>query len=69
MEEELSLDNILGAEEIENLFVEDEDTQAALEALAEDGREHEGLDRAVHQMPLGETQEVGHRDGLRGQQE
>lgn len=27
MEEELSLDNILGAEEIENLFVEDEDTQ------------------------------------------
>jgi hypothetical protein len=26
MEEELSLDNILGAEEIENLFVEDEDT-------------------------------------------
>ena len=27
MEEELSLDNILGADEIENLFVEDEDTQ------------------------------------------
>lgn len=27
MEEELSLDNILGAEEIENLFVEDENTQ------------------------------------------
>ena len=27
MEEELSLDNILGAEEIENLFVEDEDIQ------------------------------------------
>ena len=27
MEEELSLDNILEAEEIENLFVEDEDTQ------------------------------------------
>ena len=27
MEEELSLDNILGAEEIENLFVEDEDMQ------------------------------------------
>lgn len=27
MEEELSLDNILGAEEIESLFVEDEDTQ------------------------------------------
>ena len=27
MEEELSLDNILGAEEIENLFVEDESTQ------------------------------------------
>lgn len=27
MEEELSLDNILGAEEIDNLFVEDEDTQ------------------------------------------
>lgn len=29
MEEELSLDNILGAEEIENLFVEDEDTPPA----------------------------------------
>ena len=29
MEEELSLDNILGAEEIENLFVEDEDTPSA----------------------------------------
>ena len=27
MEEELSLDNILGAEEIENLFVDDEETQ------------------------------------------
>lgn len=27
MEEELSLDNILGADEIDNLFVEDEDTQ------------------------------------------
>ena len=27
MEEELSLDNILGAEEIENLFIEDESTQ------------------------------------------
>lgn len=29
MEEELNLDNILGAEEIENLFVEDEDTPPA----------------------------------------
>ena len=29
MEEELSLDNILGAEEIENLFVEDDETQDA----------------------------------------
>ena len=27
MEEELSLDNILGADEIENLFVDDEETQ------------------------------------------
>ena len=30
MEEELSLDNILGAEEIENLFVEDGETQDTL---------------------------------------
>ena len=27
MEEELSLDNILGAEEIDNLFTEDDETQ------------------------------------------
>ena len=35
MEEELSLDNILGAEEIENLFVEDDETQDAPPANGE----------------------------------
>ena len=35
MEEELSLDNILGADEIENLFVDDEETQETLPANEE----------------------------------
>ena len=35
MEEELSLDNILGAEEIENLFVEDDETQGTSPANGE----------------------------------
>ena len=35
MEEELSLDNILGAEEIENLFVEDDETQGTPPANGE----------------------------------
>lgn len=41
MEEELSLDNILGAEEIESLFVEDEDTQDAPPANGEPPKKEE----------------------------
>lgn len=41
MEEELSLDNILGAEEIENLFVEDEDTQDTPPANGEPSKKEE----------------------------
>ena len=41
MEEELSLDNILGAEEIENLFVEDEDTQDTPSANGEPPKKEE----------------------------
>lgn len=45
MEEELSLDNILGAEEIENLFVEDEDTQETPPANGEPPERGEELDK------------------------
>lgn len=45
MEEELSLDNILGAEEIENLFVEDEDTQETPPANEEPPEREEELDK------------------------
>lgn len=45
MEEELSLDNILGAEEIENLFVEDEDTQETPPANGEPPEREEELDK------------------------
>lgn len=41
MEEELSLDNILGAEEIENLFVEDKDTQDTPPANGEPPKKEE----------------------------
>ena len=41
MEEELSLDNILGAEEIENLFVEDGETQGTPPANGEPPKEEE----------------------------
>ena len=41
MEEELSLDNILGAEEIENLFVEDVDTQDTPPANGEPPKKEE----------------------------
>ena len=41
MEEELSLDNILGAEEIENLFVEDGETQDTPPANGEPPKEEE----------------------------
>lgn len=45
MEEELSLDNILGAEEIENLFVEDEDTQETPPANGEPPEREKELDK------------------------
>lgn len=41
MEEELSLDNILGAEEIENLFVEDDETQDTSPANEEPPKKEE----------------------------
>lgn len=41
MEEELSLDNILGAKEIENLFVEDDETQDTPPANGEPPKEEE----------------------------
>ena len=41
MEEELSLDNILGAEEIENLFVEDDETQDTPPANGETPKKEE----------------------------
>ena len=41
MEEELSLDNILGADEIENLFVEDDETQDAPPANGEPPKKEE----------------------------
>ena len=41
MEEELSLDNILGAEEIENLFVEDDETQDTSPANGEPPKKEE----------------------------
>ena len=41
MEEELSLDNILGAEEIENLFVEDDETQGTPPVNEEPPRKEE----------------------------
>ena len=41
MEEELSLDNILGAEEIENLFVEDDETQDTPPTNGEPPKEEE----------------------------
>ena len=41
MEEELSLDNILGAEEIENLFVEDGETQDTPPANGEPPKKEE----------------------------
>ena len=41
MEEELSLDNILGAEEIENLFVEDDETQGTPPANGEPSKKEE----------------------------
>ena len=74
------LDQGLGRLPVE--VVEDQDAQAALEALAEDGRDDEGLDRAVDDLHIRtemvleeqrnvavEEQEVRHGNGLRRQQE
>lgn len=59
MEEELSLDNILGAEEIENLFVEDEDTQDTPPANREPPKKEEEPDNDKE-----ETTEVVDVDNL-----
>lgn len=59
MEEELSLDNILGAEEIENLFVEDEDTQDTPPANGEPPKKEEKPDKDKE-----ETTEVVDVDNL-----
>lgn len=59
MEEELSLDNILGAEEIENLFVEDEDTQDTPPANWEPPKKEEEPDKDKE-----ETTEVVDVDNL-----
>lgn len=59
MEEELSLDNILGAEEIENLFVEDEDTQDTPPANGEPPKKDEEPDKDKE-----ETTEVVDVDSL-----
>ena len=59
MEEELSLDNILGAEEIENLFVEDEDTQDTPPVNGEPPKKEEEPDKDKE-----ETTEVVDVDNL-----
>lgn len=59
MEEELSLDNILGAEEIENLFAEDEDTQDTPSANGEPPKKEEDPDKDKE-----ETTEVVDVDNL-----
>lgn len=59
MEEELSLDNILGAEEIESLFVEDEDTQDTPPANGEPPKKEEEPDNDKE-----ETTEVVDVDNL-----
>ena len=59
MEEELSLDNILGAEEIENLFVEDNETQGTPPANGEPPKKEEEPDKDKE-----ETTEVVDVDNL-----
>lgn len=59
MEEELSLDNILGAEEIEDLFVEDDDTQGTPPANGEPPKKEEEPDNDKE-----ETTEVVDVDNL-----
>ena len=59
MEEELSLDNILGAEEIENLFVEDDKTQDTPPANGEPPKKEEGPSKDKE-----ETTEVVNVDNL-----
>ena len=59
MEEELSLDNILGAEEIENLFVEDGETQDTPPANGEPPKKEEEPDKDKE-----ETTEVVDVDNL-----
>lgn len=59
MEEELSLDNILGAEEIENLFVEDDETQGTPPVNEEPPKKEEESSK-----DKGETTEVVDVDNL-----
>lgn len=59
MEEELSLDNILGAEEIDNLFVEDGETQDSPPANEEPSEKEKELDKDKE-----ETTEVVNVDDL-----
>lgn len=59
MEEELSLDNILGADEIDNLFVEDEDIQGTPPANGEPPAQEEAKDKNKE-----ETTEVVDVDNL-----
>lgn len=56
MEEELSLDNILGAEEIDNLFVEDNDTQETPPPSKDDGED--GSKKEPDNKDKNETTEV-----------
>ena len=61
MEEELSLDNILGAEEIDNLFVDDNETQ---ETPPPDSNEEKNPDKGNKDEDKEETTEVVNVDNL-----
>ena len=61
MEEELSLDNILGAEEIEDLFVDDNETQ---ETPPPDSNEEKNPDKGNKDEDKEETTEVVNVDNL-----
>lgn len=64
MGEELSLDNILGAEEIENLFTEDDDTQDTPPEKGEDNPSEEKDDKKDTKDNKKETTEVVDVDSL-----
>ena len=58
MEEELSLDNILGAEEIDNLFTEDDtqETPPPSKDDGEDGSEKKPDSKEKDETPEGEVE-------------